>query len=345
MAVLCGWGSQSEHGTVTGSAGDQTGREVKTGNWYNFGQTAVYRWKNRSYANTYASIIKYWCNNANVGYDQHERTTLGAWCKNHSWSYKVSVPVETDCSKMVGDGINCTLKKQAIPSDIYTGNLDRYLMATGLFTKLTGSKYCGQDSYLMVGDIINNPARHVITALQNGSNAQPTAKTMSQVAQEVIDGKWGSGDERKKRLRAAGYDPDQVQTIVNSMLAKDGWKQENGKWHCYKNHVMLKNRWAQDSNGFWYWLDADGNMASNRWLKANNNWYWLEQDGKMAFSKWKQWKRAWYWLDANGKMSKNHWLQYGGAWYWLKGDGKMATDTQTIGGKVYKFGKDGKWVK
>ena len=106
MGILCGWASQSEHRTVTGSAGDQTGREVKTGSWYYFGQTAVYRWKNRSYANTYASIIKYWCNNANVGYDQHERTTLGAWCKNHSWSYKVSAPVETDCSKMVGDGIN-----------------------------------------------------------------------------------------------------------------------------------------------------------------------------------------------------------------------------------------------
>lgn len=344
MAVLCGWASQSEHGTVTGSAGDQTGREVKTGNWYNFGQTAVYRWKNRSYANTYASIIKYWCNNANVGYDQHERTTLGAWCKNHAWSYKVSVPVETDCSKMVGDGINCTLKKQAIPSDIYTGNLDRYLMATGLFTKLTGAKYCGQDSYLMVGDIINNPARHVITALQNGSNAQPVAKTMTQVAQEVIDGKWGSGDERKRRLRAAGYDPDQVQKLVNSMLTKNGWKKENGKWHCYRNNTMLKNCWAKDSHG-WCWLNGSGDITKSKWINDKGNWYYLNNSGYMATNKWQRDSKGWCYVGADGKMYKNKWLKYKGAWYWLKADGRMATDPQTIGGKVYKFGKDGKWVK
>lgn len=344
MAVLCGWASQSEHGTVTGSAGDQTGREVKTGNWYNFGQTAVYRWKNRSYANTYASIIKYWCNNANVGYDQHERTTLGAWCKNHSWSYKVSVPVETDCSKMVGDGINCTLKKQAIPNDIYTGNLDRYLMATGLFTKLTGSKYCEQDSYLMVGDIINNPARHVITALQNGSNAQPVAKTMTQVAQEVIDGKWGSGDERKRRLRAAGYDPDQVQKLVNSMLTKNGWKKENGVWHCYRNDVMLKNCWAKDSNG-WCWLNSKGEITKSKWIQDKGTWYYLNSDGYMATNKWQRDSKGWCYVGSDGKMYKSRWLKWKGAWYWLKSDGRMATSPQTIGGKVYKFGKDGKWVK
>ena len=344
MAVLCGWASQSEHGTVTGRAGDQTGREVKTGNWYNFGQTAVYRWKNRSYANTYGSIIKYWCNNANVGYDQYERTTLGAWCKNHAWSYKVSVPVETDCSKMVGDGINCTLKKQAIPSDIYTGNLDRYLMATGLFTKLTGAKYCGQDSYLMVGDIINNPARHVITALQNGSNAQPVAKTMTQVAQEVIDGKWGSGDERKRRLRAAGYDPDQVQKAVNNLLTKNGWKKEDGKWHCYHNNTMLKNCWAKDSHG-WCWLNGSGDITKNKWIKDKGNWYYLNNSGYMATNRWARDSKGWCYVGSDGKMYKSKWLKYKGAWYWLKADGRMATDPQTIGGKVYKFGKDGKWVK
>lgn len=43
----------------------------------------------------------------------------------------------------------------------------------------------------------------------------PTKKTNAQVAVEVWEGKWGTGDERKKRLTEAGYDYDAIQDIVN----------------------------------------------------------------------------------------------------------------------------------
>lgn len=44
-------------------------------------------------------------------------------------------------------------------------------------------------------------------------------KTVDELAKEVIQGKWGAGDERKKRLTAAGYDYSAVQTRVNEMLS------------------------------------------------------------------------------------------------------------------------------
>lgn len=44
------------------------------------------------------------------------------------------------------------------------------------------------------------------------------AKTISQVAQEVIAGKFGNGDARKARLIAAGYDYTTVQNEVNRIL-------------------------------------------------------------------------------------------------------------------------------
>lgn len=44
-------------------------------------------------------------------------------------------------------------------------------------------------------------------------------KTVAQIAQEVIDGKWGNGDERVQKLKAAGYDPTEVQKKVNELLA------------------------------------------------------------------------------------------------------------------------------
>ena len=51
MAVMCAWASVNELGKVNGGkAGDQTGKEVKCGRIYNFGQTRVYRCKNRNKA-------------------------------------------------------------------------------------------------------------------------------------------------------------------------------------------------------------------------------------------------------------------------------------------------------
>lgn len=46
-------------------------------------------------------------------------------------------------------------------------------------------------------------------------------KTSEEIAKEVIAGKWGSGEDRKERLKAAGYDPTTVQALVNQMLKPD----------------------------------------------------------------------------------------------------------------------------
>ena len=44
------------------------------------------------------------------------------------------------------------------------------------------------------------------------------AKTVTQIAMEVITGKWGNGSERKKRLENAGYNYNEVQAKVNDIL-------------------------------------------------------------------------------------------------------------------------------
>lgn len=47
---------------------------------------------------------------------------------------------------------------------------------------------------------------------------EATQKTIDAIAREVINGKWGNGAERKKRLKAAGYDAAAVQKRVNEIL-------------------------------------------------------------------------------------------------------------------------------
>lgn len=48
----------------------------------------------------------------------------------------------------------------------------------------------------------------------------PVNKTNGEVADEVINGLWGNGSERKERLTAAGYDYEKVQDAVNKKLKK-----------------------------------------------------------------------------------------------------------------------------
>lgn len=43
-------------------------------------------------------------------------------------------------------------------------------------------------------------------------------KIINAVAHEVIAGRWGNGQERINRLKAAGYDPDKIQKRVNELM-------------------------------------------------------------------------------------------------------------------------------
>lgn len=48
--------------------------------------------------------------------------------------------------------------------------------------------------------------------------ARSARKTVDDIAREVIAGQWGSGEARKDRLTAAGYDAARVQERVNELL-------------------------------------------------------------------------------------------------------------------------------
>lgn len=46
----------------------------------------------------------------------------------------------------------------------------------------------------------------------------PSKKSVEELANEVLEGKWGNGEERKQRLEAAGYNYQEVQNRVNEKL-------------------------------------------------------------------------------------------------------------------------------
>ena len=46
---------------------------------------------------------------------------------------------------------------------------------------------------------------------------EPVRKSIEEIAREVLLGKWGNGEERKNRLKAAGYDYETVRKKVNEL--------------------------------------------------------------------------------------------------------------------------------
>lgn len=60
--------------------------------------------------------------------------------------------------------------------------------------------------------------------LYNEKNGGSSKKSVDELAQEVIAGKWGSGDARKTALKNAGYDYDAVQKRVNGILSSTSGK-------------------------------------------------------------------------------------------------------------------------
>lgn len=58
-----------------------------------------------------------------------------------------------------------------------------------------------------------------VNEVVNGSTSTSSPKkSVDEIAREVIQGKWGNGADRKKRLIEAGYDYSEVQKKVNQLL-------------------------------------------------------------------------------------------------------------------------------
>lgn len=86
------------------------------------------------------------------------------------------------------------------------------------YTKLTDRKWIahGKIKYL---EYVKEECELGCPYWKNGKCTKTNApKTNEQIAKEVIEGKWGNGEDRKKRLKNAGYDYKTIQSIVNKLL-------------------------------------------------------------------------------------------------------------------------------
>ena len=69
-------------------------------------------------------------------------------------------------------------------------------------------------------------------------------KNVTDIAKEVVAGKWGNGEDRKNRLIAAGYDPAEVQKMVNELVSNTPTKKPVKKSVSKIADEVIEGKWG-----------------------------------------------------------------------------------------------------
>lgn len=210
MAVIIGSARIDERGKTTGGqAGDQTGKELSTQNWYKHAKGwRVFRARDPAVAEKMAWDMQAACNNRHIGYDQNQRGTLYAAAKPFGFNCaKVNVDCETDCSALVRV---CAAYAGVDLPNFRTWDEPQALLASGAFVELTGDKYTASSAYLRRGDILVTRTKgHTVIVLSDGPKAKAAPAPTHYALGDRILKNGCEGDDVKalqEALISLGYD-------------------------------------------------------------------------------------------------------------------------------------------
>ncbi len=127
-------------------------------------------------------------------------------------------------------------------------------------------------------------------------------------------------------------------------FASSGWAEEDGHWYFYGNDgVRAEDEWKKSGEN-WYWLDSEqgGAMATDKLIEDEDDFYYVDANGVMVTNTWVKLPNEdqddeedpaefnYYYMQANGKA------------YQAGDSGK--TKFRVIDGKKYAFDEDGKML-
>ena len=218
MAIIA-HASIDEHNKAKGGlAGDQTGREVCTRQWYNKPWDYVIRFHDPVMREKVAKCMEMAAKNDTIGYDQNQRNTLLNLARKYNYDVsRVTEPCETDCSALVS--VACMYAGIPESNLTYKGNcattrtLKNSLQNTGRVDVYKSPLYTQKSDKLLRGDILLKEGAHVVVVIKADE-----LKDVETIARECLAGKWGNGAARRVALQNAGYDYAAVQKKINELL-------------------------------------------------------------------------------------------------------------------------------
>lgn len=138
-------------------------------------------------------------------------------------------------NKKQGFGLYVRIKQNGSNDRYYFGHLSKVKVKVGQAVNIgdnigtegsTGRSTGSHCHYCVRGNCSKEQIRDIcaISGIENklGTyfNSDIAEKDVAALAKEVIEGKWGNGEDRKSRLTSAGYDYSAVQAEVNRILSE-----------------------------------------------------------------------------------------------------------------------------
>lgn len=119
--------------------------------------------------------------------------------------------------------------------------------------------------------------------------------------------------------------------------AQGSWKSDGSGWWFEDSTGWYPVSQWQKIDGYWYYFNADGYMASSEWRDG----YYLSGSGALDYEPTASWysdSYGWYFMDTSGWYPYSQWQKINGSWYYFDGSGYMVTSGYIDG---YWIGADG----
>ncbi len=176
MAVRFGHASVSEKGTINGTKGDSTKKEVCVRTWYNGTWDFMAIHPDEAVRIKHADAVEDACVNDNIGYGQGDRNTLNAEAKLVGYNLsKVANKCNCDCSSLQ----NVAAKASGAKGVTYASNgwttrtMKNKLKAAG-YIIIEDKDYLTSSAYCVKGAIYVREGKHTVCGLDNGSKYKKT---------------------------------------------------------------------------------------------------------------------------------------------------------------------------
>lgn len=267
MSVKIGHASLDENGKIAGgNAGDSSGKEVCTRDWYKGNWNVLLRPKNATLAEKSAKACEAACANKKIGYDQYQRNTLYTQAKAKNFDLaKIDAACECDCSSLmhvcaIAGGANLTYGSNGLVAS----TMAKAFAKSGDYEKLTDSKYLTSDALLRRGDILVRESGHTVMVLENGakstiSNASTKTKVKTDAA-KAYDSMYGGSKGKIYTVTASALN---MRTGAGTNKAIITTLKKGAKVTCYGYYTL---------NGSTIWLyvkaeDGTTGFCSKKYLK------------------------------------------------------------------------------
>lgn len=195
MSVIIGHASISENGTTSGIAGDQTGKEVCTREWYSKPWNYMAVHPDPKVREKHAKAIEQACANDNIGYNWYgtnDRNSLNTLAKKVNYDLSEVELCNCDCSSLQ----NVAAVASGAAGVTYgsngwtTATMKAALQAAG-YKIITDSTYLTSAEHCVRGAIYVNTSKHTVCGLSNGSKAN---QTLSKAGISALGGVSASGE-------------------------------------------------------------------------------------------------------------------------------------------------------